>query len=430
MMCLKRVLPFIFLLPSIFSATLWAQTSFVTWQDLATKTLKNHPDSQLWAAQTASAQAQQASAAAKSQPQVKLQSELSYAWMQQNNFPRTANQVLATYPIYAPNLNAEQTLTDWQTQAQQAQVLAQQQTLLLAMAKAVTQERILAAQLQFLAQEREAIRESLAQVQQRFQVGYQDLNDVAEVQAQADTNQAAWLAVQQQQAQALAELEALIGESITPEALTHLNAVDLNNFSQDAWPDLFNAHPQVQALQALWQAKNSEQSQLKSLDGPQVNVFGAYVYNDSDKHFYDDMQGVRGGVQLSVPLYLGGATDAKVSAARAQSRALFAQKQTKLLELKTAAQKAWLGIQAGQGRLQALKSAVVSNQQALKAAQEGLKTGARNILDVLNAQNRLSAAQQEIPSLQAKIQLDQFTLLWALGRLDLSELAHLTAGKK
>ncbi|MBN2866848.1 MAG: TolC family protein [Thiotrichales bacterium] len=402
----------------------WAQAEALRVSNLVEKALASHPDSALWQAQTLEAKAQQAGAESQIQPKLQLQSELSYAWMQKKDFGRTANQLLATYPLYAPQLEENLTSSDWKSQAQMANTLAEQQTLTLKVIKALLNVRILAAQRVYLQQEKQAIRASLAQVQQRFQVGYQDLNDVVEMQAQADNNQALLLEAQQQQLQVLADLQAWIGEPLTLEQVPKLEETlyFAKDLTEASWPDLIESHPQIKALGFTWQAKQAEVAFAQSQDGPQLQAFGAYVYNDSQQNFYDDMQGLRGGLQLTIPLYLGGKTQAKLDETRAQSQVLLARQQAQMLLLKTTAQKAQLGIQSAQQRLVALKNAILSNQQAVKAAEEGLKTGARNVLEVLQAQSRLYAAQKATATLKAQMQMDQMTLFWALGVLDLERL--------
>lgn len=404
----------------------WAQTQPLTVSSLIEKALASYPDSNLWQAQMLESKARQAAAESQTRPKLQLQSELSYAWMQKNDFARTANQLVATYPLYAPQLQENLSLSDWKNQAQMANTFAERQTLILKVVKALLNVRILAAQKVYLQQEKQAIHASLEQVQQRLQVGYQDLGDVVEMQAQADNNQALLLEAEQQQLQVLADLQAWIGEPLTLEQVPKLEEklYPSDNLSKASWSDLIESHPQIKALAFTRQAKQAEVAFAQTQDGPQLQAFGAYVYNDSQKNFYDDMQGLRGGLQLTIPLYLGGKTQAKVDETRAQEQALLARQQAQMLLLKTSAQKAQLGVQSGQQRLVVLENAVISNQQAVKAAEEGLKTGTRNLLELLRAQSRLYAAQKAITTLKAQMQIDQVTLFWALGVLDPTRLKN------
>jgi len=56
---------------------------------------------------------------------------------------------------------------------------------------------------------------------------------------------------------------------------------------------------------------------------------------------------------------------------------------------------AYLGVLSGAARVSALRQAVVSATTALEAAQSGLEVGTRTFIDVLNAQQLLSAAQRD-----------------------------------
>jgi outer membrane protein len=141
------------------------------------------------------------------------------------------------------------------------------------------------------------------------------------------------------------------------------------------------------------------------------------VYNDSGNHYYDDMEGARGGVQLTVPLYLGGRTESSVSKARHQSQKRLAQKREQQLKLEAEAKNAWLGLQTGVARVKALQSALVSNRAALKATEQGLQTGRRNILDLLNAQRSLHKTERDLPVLKAQIGEDLAKFYWAIGKM-------------
>ncbi|MBD3822749.1 MAG: TolC family protein, partial [Thiotrichales bacterium] len=125
----------------------------------------------------------------------------------------------------------------------------------------------------------------------------------------------------------------------------------------------------------------------------------------------------KGGLELKYPLYLGGRTDAAVSKSRAQVSAAQAQKRQLVLQLEATVRNSLLSYQAGVERLAALKAALSSNQEAVKATENGLRTGTRNILDLLNAQRSLHKAQRDVPLTKAKIWQSWFEFYGALGLL-------------
>lgn len=380
--------------------------------------LLNNPTIQLAEAKQSSARSQHQQADALNKPQLMLQSELSYAWMQSNDFPRTANQLKASYPLYQPDKSDLQSIAQFQESAAQWQLETQRQLLLRQVAENYYQYWSQQAQVDYLIKEQQAIQDIMEQIQQRFQVGYQDLNDIAEIQARLDANQAERLLAVQRLQIIEANLAALLGHSIELSSLQPPQNLPNMKKSQ-ARQDSELAHPQIQQLKQSEKAANKQVEFEKHKDGIQLEAFGAYVYNESDGNFYDDMQGVRGGLQLTLPLYVGGRTDANVSKARAESQQLKAQQREIELALQAQSKSSWLTYQAGLKRLEALKAVLYSSEQALKATENGLRTGTRNILDLLNAQRRLHLAQRDIPMTKAQIWQAWYKLQWAQGKLNL-----------
>ncbi|MBN2606983.1 MAG: TolC family protein [Thiotrichales bacterium] len=389
--------------------------------------LSNNPNLAVFSAQAQGALSQQKQAASYEKLQVQLQSELSYAWMKKKDFGRTANQLKASYPLYQPDKTDLTQVATFQHDAAQWQLESQRQKLMLQLSELYYRYWSQQAQVDFLVKEQTSISSIMTQVRKRFQVGYQDLNDIAEIRARLDNNRADLLAAKQALAITESDLSALVGESVDlhrmkmPEDLPNDALLNSAPSSQkvDAkiQPDWLLQNPQVKALEQQIMAANRQVDYEKNKNGVQLDAFGAYVYNDSDGNYYDDMQGVKGGLELKYPLYLGGRTDAAVSKSRAQVSAAQAQKRQLMLQLEATIRNSLLSYQASVERLSALKAALSSNQEAVKATENGLRTGTRNILDLLNAQRSLHKAQRDVPLTKAKIWQSWFEFYGALGLL-------------
>lgn len=382
------------------------------------RALANSPALQLSAAQQSAAQQRLLGAKAVTEPQLSLQSELSYAWMQNKEFARTANQIKASYPLYQPDNTSRIEVAESQVSAAQWQLEAERQQLLLKVALGYYRYWEAFAQQVYFRDEQDAISDMLRQIEQRFQLGYQDLNDIAEVQARLDRNRADQLLSQQRLRVIESDLQALLGHPIEMAAMqppTVLPPVTI-----EVSPPLAEAgdfHPALSQLSEKLEAIQQQVALVKDEDGLQVELFGAYAYNESDGNFYDDMNGFKGGVQLNLPLYLGNRTDAKVGEVRALSQQVRAQQRALKLELAAQSQSQWWILQTGVKRLALLETVLQSSQQALQATESGLGSGSRNILDVLNAQRRLHKAERDIPVLRAQVWQAWYQWLWAQGKL-------------
>lgn len=366
-------------------------------------------------------------------PEVRFNSELSYAWMKMDEFPRTANQLIATYPLYEPQLNDLNKSADSTYQSKQWRSEAEKQKVLFKVAELYFTYWQQREDFLFLKKEQRSIESIIKQVRQRFQVGYQDLNDIVEIQSRLDFNHAELLKAEQDFRQTEAKLTAVLGDASTfsYDALSfplkqapqlarlerEVNVAKAEN-AQQAWSKLVINNPLLLALEQQVQAAQKQVEYVKNKDSVQVEAFGALVYNDSDKNFYDDMQGARGGLRLNVPLYLGGRTEAAVSKQRSQVKELLAVKRETSLSLEAQARNAWLALQTGTTRLKALKAALESSRQAVKASEQALKTGRRNVLDLLDAQRHLHKIERDLPILKADIWKSYYLFYWTIGNLN------------
>jgi len=407
---MKNILRFItFMVLNITS--LMVQAKAMTLPELWQEALQTYPSiTEAEASIEAKTHYKQAIASAD-QPQVGLKSELSYAWMAKD-FPRTANQLKASYPLYQPDISERIDQADAQLQQSIWALEAQKQTLRWNIAQAFYGILKLATQKTYFKKQYQDLKTTLKQVQQRYEVGYQNLNDIAEIQARMDQNQANLLAVQEKQLQMLTSLNQYLSHPVTLKDLKETSLSFANTQPVD-----FQQHPLLKALGFKQQALLEQQAIVKHQDGIKVQAFGAYIYNDSQGHFYDDMQGLKGGIEVNIPIYLGGRTAAKQAQFKSKSQMVLAQMDQKQRLLKSQYQQAKLGIKLGKARLKSLESSLRSNQQALKATEQGLKTGTRNILDLLNAQNRVYKAEESIPLVKRQMALDQIKMQWSLGLL-------------
>ena len=76
-------------------------------------------------------------------------------------------------------------------------------------------------------------------------------------------------------------------------------------------------------------------------------------------------------------------------------------------------------------RVMARKQSIVSSQSALDATQAGYEVGTRNIVDVLNAQNNLFAAQRDYANSRYDFIINSLRLKEVAGTLSPEDIARL-----
>jgi outer membrane protein len=259
------------------------------------------------------------------------------------------------------------------------------------------------------AQER-AFERQLEQTQQRFEVGLIAITDVYEAQAARDLAQVTRLVDENNVAVALEQLSVLTGQR-------HGN---LNILREDfevrppepldraAWVDFALEHNFL--LKASGYAEEAARQTAKANRLEHLfKINGFYSYTDSrvdgdlkrDPETAFDTSPDRDtdiqywGVELNMPLYTGGA----ISANRRRAAQEFIAARENRINLTrntiTNTRSLHMTVVSDVSRIAARKQSIVSSKSSLDATTAGYEVGTRNVVDVLNAQNTLFAAERD-----------------------------------
>jgi outer membrane protein len=101
------------------------------------------------------------------------------------------------------------------------------------------------------------------------------------------------------------------------------------------------------------------------------------------------------GVQVTVPIFSGGATQSRVRESVYLQRAAREKLEGTMRSAERETRDAYLGVLAEKARVQALAQAVKSSQTALEATEAGFEVGTRTTVDVLAARRTLFEAQRD-----------------------------------
>ncbi|TWB18451.1 outer membrane protein/adhesin transport system outer membrane protein [Nitrospirillum amazonense] len=126
--------------------------------------------------------------------------------------------------------------------------------------------------------------------------------------------------------------------------------------------------------------------------------------------------------RVTIPLYEGGGTSAKVRGAKQTEQ----QRRTQVMEAVRSADetavKAWQALVTARAAIEAYKSAVASNEIALEGVRQEQSVGSRTILDVLNAEQELVNAKVQLVRAQHDEQVAAYEVLSAVGDLTAAKL--------
>jgi outer membrane protein len=133
------------------------------------------------------------------------------------------------------------------------------------------------------------------------------------------------------------------------------------------------------------------------------------------------------GVQLTVPLFAGGALDSRERESLARRREAEHELSAAQRDARLQVQDAYLAVKTGASRIGALEQSVRSAATALEATTLGRDVGSRTELDVLDAQQRLFSVQLDLAQARNDYLLGRVRLASAAGDLQESELRALNA---
>ncbi|MCV6614286.1 MAG: TolC family outer membrane protein [Cellvibrionaceae bacterium] len=287
--------------------------------------------------------------------------------------------------------------------------------------------------------EQKAFAHQLEQTRQRFEVGLAAITDVHEAQAAHDSATARALQAQGNVGIQFEALEVLTGkpsDAISPLA-NNFPVVNPAPAARAEWVE-FALSNNYKLKVAKAQASAAQQGAKAAKAGHYPTISGqiSYThYNDANTDIYAQgssfssdsrtIDGTTYAVNLDVPIYSGGGTSAKRRQAYQgwmQAQELLNKAQRDTIQ---AARSAHLQVMTDVAQVKAQKQALTSNQSAQEATQAGYEVGTRNIVDVLQAQQRLYNAQRNYDNSRYSYILNNLRLKEAAGTLSPEDIKSL-----
>ncbi|MFO7305650.1 MAG: TolC family outer membrane protein [Gammaproteobacteria bacterium] len=131
------------------------------------------------------------------------------------------------------------------------------------------------------------------------------------------------------------------------------------------------------------------------------------------------------GVQVTFPIYSGGATASRVRQRVYLHRAARERLERTAREVERATRDAYLGVLSEISRVRALRQALESSRTALQATEAGFEVGTRTTVDVLDARRQLFEAQTNYARSRYDYILNVLQLQLAAGTLSVDDLAEI-----
>ena len=287
------------------------------------------------------------------------------------------------------------------------------------------QDRLEAAQAQ-----ETAVGRQLEQVQQRFEVGLVAITDVLEAQAAFDNSAVARIQAEGDLHVFFNALNTLTGEDYQSldrlaEALPIINPAPAD---EQAWVDAaLESNFNVLAARSQLEAANRNLAARRAAHLPTVDgsISHSYFYTGGLSFLGNKNETTTYALTLNLPIYQGGFTHSR----RKEARALADQARDELLNQQLTvtrdARSMFQTVSTDVVRVGARLKAIASSQSALEATETGYEVGTRNIVDVLQAQQRLFSSQFDYADSRYNYVIDLMLLKQVAGALveeDVTEL--------
>ncbi len=288
----------------------------------------------------------------------------------------------------------------------------------------------------------EAVTRQLEQSEQRFEVGLIAITDVQESRAAADEARAGVIQAKRTLATNQELLRELTGEMFTDLASPgddmplntpnpaneqewvtaameqNLSLISARLAADLAKEDISTARTgHFPTLELVVGRTNNDQTatQVTTIDN------GLPTSSPADNDNTQDSI----ALQVTVPIYSGGAVSSRVREQVYRHRASRERLERTARETERATRDAYLGVNSEISRVQALRQAVESSRTALEAAEAGFEVGTRTTVDVLDARRRLLEAETSYARSRYDYIINIIQLKQAAGSLSREDLTEI-----
>lgn len=171
-------------------------------------------------------------------------------------------------------------------------------------------------------------------------------------------------------------------------------------------------HPQLRALRARIESARNEVAKAEAVGKPTLDAVARITRSQGENVFNPggNFSNQQIGVQFNWPLYQGGGNDAAVREALAKLEEANHRLSSTRDDLSLRLENQYRSVQEGRLRIEALRQAQRSANQALLSSQRSFEAGGRTRSDVMNAQQNLAQSHRDVTQgrlsyLSAELQL-------------------------
>ena len=348
------------------------------------------------------------------------------------DFNTNAYNVSLTQPLFRWQNYAQYGQARWQVVQAEANFAQAAQDLILRVAQAYFDVLYAQENLKAVRASKQAIAQQLEQARKNFEVGTATITDTHEAQSRYDLASAQELAGENDLEVKRYALRVIVGRD--PGELNRLRAdatllppqpANMEKWVEAAERDSFTVQAQLAAVEVA----SKEIERARAGHYPTLDVVANYgktngaVSFSSSSSLETDARNI--GLQLTIPIFQGGAVSSKTREAIANRSAAESMLENARRTATLGARQSFLGVVNGLAQVRALDAALVSSTSALESNKLGYEVGVRINIDVLNAEQQVYVTKRDLAKARFDTLLAQLKLKAAVGTLGESDLQQI-----
>lgn len=265
-----------------------------------------------------------------------------------------------------------------------------------------------------------------------FKKGEGTKTDMLETQARLEVAEAQLLEAKDNQQTQMATLAGIVGQEVTSldELRPDFRARTVVEGDFEFWrKKALEQNPDIQAQIYAIEAARQEVNKNKAGHAPRLDFVASYSKADAESlnTYNQDSTNRSVGIQLTVPIYAGGAVSASTRQASAGLERAKAELQLRTDRIMIELRKQYASVLSSVAKIQALDKAVSSGELLVTATEQSIKGGVRINLDLLNARQQLYTTQRDLAQARYTYLLSLLKLRATTGELGPDDVRQISA---
>ena len=341
------------------------------------------------------------------------------------DYPSQSQTLTLRQPLYRPFLKAQYQQAGARVDDANAVLNQEEQSLVVRVVGAYFEAMLTHEQLNLVLAQRKAYTTQLDVARKSFAGGSGTRTDIDAAQAQLDLNAAEEIEARQNMVYTLRQLEILVGQPIDQLSTLNISKLQLLSPQPNNLLDWITRaeqnSPQIKSLKALVEVARLEVNKNQSGHYPTLDAIAQLSRSQSETvtNTQNRYNNASVGLQLSVPLFAGGAVTSSVRQALAARDRAEQLLEAGRRDLGLRVHKEFRGLTENIPKISALEQALISADQLVLSSSKSFQAGSRTVVDVLNAEQKRSVVLRDLAQARYIYLISNIRLLALVGAADI-----------